>query len=252
MYSHLSHDIASRVASSARRSVNEHCCPSVGHRAGDHGKVFGSAAAQDVANAAMHHQIRIAADRRSEVRVLRQRETEVTDVLRLIDGLRHRAHDDRLDQVRFLVRRSPAAAPRSGPSAQVAIRRQLNAESAAGTAAAVSSRSASGCAVHAIQRRNVVLLEEARRLDVRGDHAFLDQAMRIVARLLDERCDAPVGVEVHLQLRRIEIQCAALQRAHACSALIDGVQMRQLRARPPCTCGSCRAAGFARYAATFV
>ena len=46
----------------------------------------------------MHDEIGIAADRRREVRVLRERQAEVTDVRRLIDRLRHRANDQRLDE----------------------------------------------------------------------------------------------------------------------------------------------------------
>ena len=46
----------------------------------------GSAAS---AQRAMHDEIRIAADRRGEVRVLRQRQPEVADVLGLIERLRH-------------------------------------------------------------------------------------------------------------------------------------------------------------------
>jgi hypothetical protein len=65
--------------------------------------------------------------------------------------------------------------------------------------------------MHAVQRRHAVLLEEARRFDVRRDHAFLDEPVRIVARRLDECGDLALGVEAHLQLRRVEVQRAALR-----------------------------------------
>ena len=51
----------------------------------------------------MNHQIGIAANRRREVRVLGQRQAEVTDVFRLIHRLRHGADHDRLDQMRLFV-----------------------------------------------------------------------------------------------------------------------------------------------------
>ena len=40
--------------------------------------------------------------------------------------------------------------------------------------------------VHAVQRGHVVTVEEARGGDVGRDHAFLDQAVRVVARVLDQ------------------------------------------------------------------
>ncbi len=46
----------------------------------------------------MHDQIGVAADGGSEVRVVRERKSEVADVGRLIDGLRHRAHHQRFHE----------------------------------------------------------------------------------------------------------------------------------------------------------
>ena len=152
MYSHFSHDMASRVASSARRSLNEHCWPSAAHgllRPGERRRI---AAAQDMANAAMDHQIGIAADRRSEVRVLRQGQAEVTDVRRLIDGLRQRAHDHRFDQARLLAGACPLQHGAQIVGLQLAIGRQMQAEAAQELAQLFESIRF-GLSVHAIQRR---------------------------------------------------------------------------------------------------
>ena len=46
----------------------------------------------------MDDQIGIAADRGSEVRIVLKRQTEVTDVIRVILGLRLRTQDDLVDQ----------------------------------------------------------------------------------------------------------------------------------------------------------
>jgi hypothetical protein len=63
-------------------------------------------------------------------------------------------------------------------------------------------------AVHAIQRRDAVAVQEPRRRDVRGDHALLDQSVCVVARLLDQGGDATVLVEPELELRRVELERA--------------------------------------------
>ena len=80
MYSHLSQATTERAASSARRSRIEHSCPSVSISRGEWIEIRGGAARERVADAAMHEQVRIAADRRGEVRVLLEREAEVADV----------------------------------------------------------------------------------------------------------------------------------------------------------------------------
>ena len=46
----------------------------------------------------MHDEIGVTTDRRGEVGVLAERETEVSDVERVIDRLRHRPNDQRLDE----------------------------------------------------------------------------------------------------------------------------------------------------------
>src|SRR5690606_14569609 len=54
---------------------------------------------RDPLDRAVHEQIGIAANRRREMRVGREREAEVPDVLRLITRLAQRAQDDRLDEL---------------------------------------------------------------------------------------------------------------------------------------------------------
>ena len=130
----------------------------------------------------MHHEVRIAADRRGEVRVLLRRQAEVTDVLRLVHRLRHRAHDHFLEQRLF------------GPADDrlERLRRRAGVRSPAissWTPRRTGSASAPRCVLSglpwiAVERGHLCLLRKRGRLDVRRDHAFLDQPVRVVARLL--------------------------------------------------------------------
>ena len=141
--------------------------------------------------------------------------------------LRHRAHDDRLDQVRFFAADDLAAARRSDPAASDRDRSAAGCRSRAGTAAAFEPF-VLGPAVHAVQRRHAMLLEEARRLDVRGDHAFLDQPVRIVARAI----------------RRTRRSCRAASNRTFSSGASKSSAPRWLRApssalKTACSCISC-------------
>ena len=53
---------------------------------------------QCIFDGAMHEQIWVAPDRRREVRVILVRQTEVADVVWAVDGLLHRAQQNRLQQ----------------------------------------------------------------------------------------------------------------------------------------------------------
>ena len=121
------------------------------------------------------------------MRVVLERQTEMTDVAGLVDSLRHRADHGRRDE--------PGIGPVADLLQQVAQvlgrdlvgRRQPDAEFAherAQRLEPVDLRQA----VHAIQRRHAIAIEEPRGGHVGRDHAFLDQPMRVVAQLLD---DAP-------------------------------------------------------------
>ncbi len=47
---------------------------------------------------AMNNQVRVTPDWRCEVRVVRERQAEVADIRRLVHGLRHCSHNQRLDE----------------------------------------------------------------------------------------------------------------------------------------------------------
>ena len=159
------------------------------------------------------------------MRVVFQREPEMTDVARLIDGLRHRAHDGSRDQQRVGAITDLLQQVAQVLRLHLLGRRQPEAELAQELAQrleAVDLRQA----VHAVERRDVMPVEETRRRDVGRDHALLDQPVGIVARLLDERGDAPVRVELELELGRVELERAA-PGALAREAPVDAVQREQ-------------------------
>jgi hypothetical protein len=60
------------------------------------------------------------------------------------------------------------------------------------------------------QRGQLVLLQEAGRLDIRRDHALLDQPVRVVSRIGADLGRVAVRINQHLDLGRLEIQRAAL------------------------------------------
>ena len=137
----------------------------------------------------MHDQVGVAPDRRREVRVVLEREPEVPDVPGLVDGLRHRADDRGRDQARVgavaeLRQQVPQVLGRD-----LLGRRQPEPELAQELPQRLEPVELRQ-PVHAVQRRHAMTVEQPRGRDVGRDHAFLDQPVRVVARLLDERRDA--------------------------------------------------------------
>ena len=64
--------------------------------------------------------------------------------------------------------------------------------------------------VHPIQRRDLAFIEKFRGLDIGRDHAFLDQLVRVVARLGAELDDIAGGPEPEFDFAAVEIDRAAL------------------------------------------
>ena len=82
--------------------------------------------------------------------------------------------------------------------------------------------------MRAEQRGDLLLLQKQRRLHVRGDHAFLDQLVRVVALGGAHRLDAAGLVEAKLHFRRLEIDRTAAF-ALLRHRLVQRVQVFQLR-----------------------
>ena len=124
---------------------------------------------------AMHQKVGIAADRRGEVRVLLERQTEVTDVRLLIDGLSERADHQSLEQ--------RAVRPRGQALDQLAkfARARLLGKCRAHLQRIhhllqLGHALLFGLAVHPVQAARLGETQRHRRLHVGGDHALLDQA----------------------------------------------------------------------------
>ena len=157
----------------------------------------------------MHQQIRIAADRRGEVRILLERQAEMADVGLLIDGLSERANHQPLEQ--------RAVRPRRQPLDQLAkfARASACSENVAPTCSAFMTfcssvtRFSSGwpCTRYrlpALARRSATAASH-----VGGDHALLDQAVRIVAHHRVEALDPAVLADARLDLAAAKIERAA-------------------------------------------
>jgi hypothetical protein len=83
--------------------------------------------------------------------------------------------------------------------------------------------------VDAIQRGVLVALQEVRRADVRGEHAFLDDAVGVVAFDAMDVADLAVVAELHLRLDRLEVDRATPRAGlhEDTEELLECAQMRQ-------------------------
>ena len=199
-------------------------------------EVTGIAAAERMANGAMHQQVGVAAYRRGKVDILRQRQPEMADVERLVECLWQGTNDRVLEHGRV------------GPLAHLLehLLQPLRLEITGQVEVQAAQRQEALQVLHAVflghpvdaeQRRHAMALEEACRLDVGGDHALLDHAVRVVARVGADAGDPAGLVDQHLELGRLEIQRAtrlapAPQRAvHLVQGLQHGQHGRQFGAR---------------------
>src|SRR5690606_1369220 len=185
------------------------------------------AAVQDMTNATMHDQVRIAANRRGEVHVFLQSQAEVPDVLRLICCVRQGTHDDRTDELCFLAADHLLQDGCQVSRLERAVSRQVNAETLQKQTQLLEPL-LFGPAMYTIKRRNLVALEETSGLHVGSDHALLDEPMGVVARMLDKRSDTPVRIELHFELRHVELESTALKarRIQRTKYVVQIVQQR--------------------------
>ncbi|MCY1291207.1 hypothetical protein D9M70_403880 [compost metagenome] len=161
----------------------------------------------------MHQQVRITADRRGEVGVGLVVETEVAIVVGAVHRLTQRAQHHGLDQVEVrtlldglqqglvILRRGAVL----GLLATLQRQSQL-AEEGAQLFQALRRRAV----VHAVQRRDVVILHEARGGHVGGQHALLDQLVRVIALGRADLGDLAPGAEDDARLLGLEVDGTAL------------------------------------------
>ena len=203
----------------------------------------------------MHQQVGIAADRRGEVRILFQRQPEVADIGLLIHGLSQRADHQALEQ--------QTIRPRRQPLHQLA--------KFAGGRLFRECRAHLQCIQHLLQFRDALVLrltmhsiqtaglgeaQRHRRFHIGGDHALLDQAVRVVARHRIEAFDPAVAADTRLHLAAAEIESAArvarrferavdrMQRAQRCAhrrrQIVVGSLERIFQVRPGAIVGEPR------------
>ncbi len=168
----------------------------------------GRLAQEDVFDCAMHEQVGVAADGRGKVHVFRERQAEVSEVLRLIARACHRPKQHRLDQrvvglVLDLLQDSSEV-----PGLERLDARKRHAESRQ-KGPELFGPLRGGLVVHAVEGGELVAREEARGRHVGGDHALLDHPVRIVPVVAADRLDAAVFAELYKRLRELEIDGAA-------------------------------------------
>ena len=167
------------------------------------------APANDSLDRAMHHQIRIAPDRRGEVGIALIRQPEMADIVGAVLRLLHRAQHDTRHQHRvrpafdefgqlgvILGLRIIAAAQRQTETAQ--------------KLAQVGQLGRRRAGMDAVQGRVFVLLQNAGRAHIGGEHAFLNQLVGVIAHHLHHALDATGIVEDQTRLHRFKIHRTAL------------------------------------------
>ena len=103
-------------------------------------------------------------------------------------------------------------------------------------------------AVHSIQAAGLGETQRHRRLDIGGDHALLDQAVRVVARHGEKSLDLAVVADARLDLAAAKIQRTAriargLERAvHRIQRLQRCAHLRRHAPRAAAPCGFSRQA----------
>ena len=188
---------------------------------------------------AMHDQVGVAADRRGEVRVAAEVQSEVAVVLRRIFGLRLRAQhhlvDELLDVLAFDLRQD--AVELLGPHRAALGQRDVQrVEELAQRLDLLQRR----LVVHAIDQRHARLFQRLGGGDIGEDHELLDQPVRLQPLRRDDAIDGAVGLEQDFPLGQIEVERTA-RVAGFLQRLIGGVERLEhvvdQRVRSPRRCG---------------
>ncbi len=168
-------------------------------------------------------EVGIAADRRGEVRIRLQRQTEVADVVGLIDGLTHGAQQHGGEQLciraPFKLGGQVGKVFRLGLETALELQAQLGQEvTEAGEALFARA------VVHPEQGGGLVLLDVAGGSHVRLDHALFDDLVGVVAHERHDTVDLALGVEDEAGLFALELHRTALM-ASMLERLVEVVEL---------------------------
>ena len=208
----------------------------VGHRAmiADHqhvlmgvGKIPGLAPGQHMTYRAVHEQVGIAPDRRSEMRIGLLRQTKVTEKLRAVTCLLHRAQQNGLYQVR--IRPPLRLCQHLGEMTWLGFitATQLQTHLGQKVAQFLDLVAIRGF-VDAVQRRDLMFMQETRGTDIGRYHALLDHLVGIVALNRHDLLDLASLAEHDACLNGIEIDGPAAVTRLA-QYLIELVKVSQVR-----------------------
>ena len=218
-------DVAGRIISAA-----------FGHGAGfselDHvfvavTKLVWRLAGQCMFNPTMHEQIRIATYRRGKVGIVFQRQPEVADVVRAVHCLIETAQHNGLYQVP--IRALSHLLQHLGIVFGLRLFTTWQGQAEIfeeGTQ--VGELFLLWCIVDAEQRRDLVLLEKFRGTNIGGDHAFLDQLMRVIPLQGHDAFDLFFGTELNHRFGSIEVDGATRTTTFQ-KSVIEIIQMVQVR-----------------------
>ena len=186
---------------------------------------------QRVLDGAVHEQVGISPDRRSEVRIGFQRQAEVTGIVRRVDrqalaAQHHRFQQGHVGTLADLLQQLgeiPWLHLAPGRQAQLEFLEELEQVGVLGFRRPV---------VHAVRRGNARAQQEPGGLHVGRDHAFLDQLVRIVPLQHAGLGDLTAIVQFEADFGRLELDRAALlaRLGQQAIQLVQALDLRQQRA----------------------
>ncbi|VVD93871.1 hypothetical protein PTE30175_01695 [Pandoraea terrae] len=185
------------------------------------------AAGEDSLDAPVRQQVRITADRAGEMGIRRIRETKVADILGAVDRLLHGAQHHRLQHRRVGTRldlRHQLGIVACGGLVAAAEREPLRLQEGAQDIELFTRRTR----VNPVQAVLLVPFQEIGRAHVRREHAFLDEAVRIVAGARQDLLDLALCVAHDIRFTRIEFDCAT-RLARLGEDLVKVIQILQVR-----------------------
>ena len=169
-----------------------------------------AAALERLAQQAVHDEVRIAADRRGEVRVVARGEAEVAETLRRVARLLHRAQRDGLDDARLRLSLDLFEHLLHVHRPDVARLVLMDEEAErAEQVVEVLDLLLGRLLVHAVHERQVLLIHVLGDGLIRREHALLDDGLGERALALDEGDRVALLVELDFDLGDVEVDGAA-------------------------------------------
>src|SRR5258706_1465938 len=154
-------------------------------------------------------------------------ESEVTDIFGTVDGLPQRTQHDGLQQLRVGAVLTALKQLRVIACMRRCAAAELQPEALQKLAQSKQSFGR-GSPMDPIERRVVMSVQKTGGADVRRKHAFLDQAVRVVALHRNDALDLAMRVENHLGFDAVEYDVAAFDSRFV-ECLVQDLQIHEYR-----------------------